>query len=534
MKWLLLSIVVLAGVIRGWGIDKVPPELFGDELDAGYQAYSLLKTGRDLYGQVLPTYIHSLAEWRAPLLMYATVPSISIWGLNEWGVRLPEVLLGVLVVPLLFLLVVQTTGSKQAALLSSLLVAITPWHIYYSRAAFEVVLLLDLLILGTVLYLKERWVLAVIFFVLAMYSYSTAVLFVPLWLVVVGVISRKRPTWFAAALWGLLLVPLAYHIVAGPARDRFGSLSITKDDQAIKEVLIKRQQQPSLLGRVFNNRYETIANLFVKNYVESFSTEFLFIRGDPVYRHSIQTTGQLLLGMFPLVIIGLISLALRRQWLWWGWLVLAPLPASLTMGGGHHATRLILMLPPLMAACGLGLAQIWAWRRWAGAAMLVIGLGFFVQNAYVYAVVYPVESWRWWEVGYKDALQALQQVEGQYSRVFINNSYEPALIRYLFWTKYDPVKFRQDFTLDQPLKEIAPNYDGFALGSRVFFGQFSDEAQKASFPDRLLLGAVYLVSQRDDVGGDWDWRVSPPLGVKVIHTSTNLSNQPVFYLVTKE
>ena len=534
MKWLLLSIIVLAGIIRGWGIDKVPPELFGDELDVGYQAYSLLKSGRDLYGQVLPTYIHSLAEWRAPLLMYATVPSISAFGLNEWGVRLPEVLFGVAAIPLLFLLVLQTTGSKQAALLSSLLLVITPWHIYYSRAAFEVVLLLDLVMLGTSLALKDRWLTAALFFVLAMYCYSTAVLFVPLWLVLLGLISRKRPTWPAVAVWLLLLLPLAYHIVAGPARDRFGSLSITRDEQAIKEVLIKRQQYPSLLGKVFNNRYETIANLLVKNYVASFSTEFLFIRGDPVYRHSIQTTGQLLLGMFPVVIIGLISLAKRRQWLWWGWLVLAPLPASLTMGGGHHATRLILMLPPLMVACGLGLSQIWAWRRWAGAAMFVMILGFFVQNAYVYAVVYPVESWRWWAVGYKDAIQALQPLENQYSQVFINNTFEPALIRYLFWTHYDPAKFRQDFTLDQPQKEIVPNYDGFALGAKVFFGQFSDGVQKTSFPNRLLPRAVYLISQRDDVGGDWDWRVNPPAGVKVLHTSTNPAHQPVFYLITRE
>ncbi len=534
MKWLLLSILVLAGVIRGWGIDKVPPELFGDELDVGYQTYSLLKTGQDLYGQTLPTYIHSLAEWRAPLLMYATVPSVAVLGLNEWGVRVPEVVFGVLAIPLMFLLVYETTRSKTAAILSCLLLALTPWHIYYSRAAFEVVLLVDLIMAGTLLFLKQRWLSAALFFALAMYCYSTAVVFVPLWLVCLGLTTRRAPKLRAVGLWVVLLLPLAYHIVAGPARERFGTLSIFRDEQVIKEVLIKRQQYPSAVSKLFNNRYERIANIFAKNYAESFSTEFLLIRGDPVYRHSIQTTGQLLLPMGLLLAVGLYSLAKRKHWVWLVWLMLAPLPASLTQGGGHHATRLMLMLPPLVAACGMGLAQIWEWRRWAGGVTLLVILSFFVQNAYIYTVEYPVESWRWWEVGYKDAITSLNQVADNYQQVFIINTYEPALIRYLFWTHYDPAKFHQEFTIDQPQPGIAPNYDGFALGSKVIFGQFSEESGHVDMASRLLPGAIYLISQREDVAGDWDWRTSPPAGVKVIHTSTNLTNQPVFYLITKE
>src|SRR3972149_12034802 len=95
--WVLLSLVIFLGSFLRFGfLDKVPPELFGDEVDVGYQAASLLHTGRDLYGQVMPTYIHSLSEWRAPLLMYATVPTVAALGLNEWGVRAPQALFGAL------------------------------------------------------------------------------------------------------------------------------------------------------------------------------------------------------------------------------------------------------------------------------------------------------------------------------------------------------------------------------------------------------------------------------------------------------
>jgi len=82
---LLFLILFLASFLRFYNLPLL--SLFGDEVDVGYHAYSLLQTGKDYMGQLLPSYIQSLAEWRAPLLMYASIPSILIFGLTEWGVR---------------------------------------------------------------------------------------------------------------------------------------------------------------------------------------------------------------------------------------------------------------------------------------------------------------------------------------------------------------------------------------------------------------------------------------------------------------
>ena len=79
--------------------------LFGDEIDVGYQAFSLLQTGHDYKGNFLPTYIQSLSESRAPLLIYLTIPTVKIFGLNPLGVRLPSVIFGVLSIYLLYKLV---------------------------------------------------------------------------------------------------------------------------------------------------------------------------------------------------------------------------------------------------------------------------------------------------------------------------------------------------------------------------------------------------------------------------------------------
>ena len=137
-------------------------ELFGDELDVGYHAYSLWTTGRDYLGQKMPFYIHSFSEWRAPLLMYLTAPFVGVLGLNHWGVRLPPLILGIFNILLFYLLVKDLTKDENVGLITALILAITPWHIHYSRAAFEVTLLLFLILLGTLAFLKEKWFLAAV------------------------------------------------------------------------------------------------------------------------------------------------------------------------------------------------------------------------------------------------------------------------------------------------------------------------------------------------------------------------------------
>ena len=85
-------IIILAVFLRVWKVDKVPVSLFGDELDVGYQAYSILKTGRDYNGNFMPLHFQSMAEWRTPLYLYSCVPTVFIFGISPLGVRLPAII----------------------------------------------------------------------------------------------------------------------------------------------------------------------------------------------------------------------------------------------------------------------------------------------------------------------------------------------------------------------------------------------------------------------------------------------------------
>src|SRR3989344_3986220 len=106
-KIILILIIVIATFLRLWKISKVPVSLFGDELDVGYQAYSILKTGRDYQGNFIPLHLHSLAEWRTPLYLYSAIPTVALFGITPLGVRLPAALFGILGVWGIYLLINQ-------------------------------------------------------------------------------------------------------------------------------------------------------------------------------------------------------------------------------------------------------------------------------------------------------------------------------------------------------------------------------------------------------------------------------------------
>jgi 4-amino-4-deoxy-L-arabinose transferase-like glycosyltransferase len=538
MPLFLSLILVISAFVRGFGLNISPPELFGDEIDAGYQAYSLLKTGQDIYGQTLPTYIHSLSEWRAPLFIYTTVPSIAVFGNTQLGVRLPEVIFGSLAPIILFFLVFELSRSKSQALLSAVALSLMPWHILYSRAAFEVALLLDLLMLGSIYYLQKKFATSLLFFALTIYTYSTAIAFTPLLLLVLLIKTKKFPSLIAIVASLLILAPFATSLFSGRAQARFGLLSIFSDTQLVDTINRLRDTDTKFTAYIFHNRPETYFTAYFSRYLQAFSTNFLFVSGDPSLRQSIQIIGGLFPITAPLLALGLYYLARRRQWFWLVWLALSPIPAAATVDGGFHATRLILMVPPLAVALGSGFVQFWQSvsnikMRFIISGLFLIAFSYqFLSVAHYYLYHYPAISWRWWQVGFKSAIQKANQLSSGYDKIVYNNSYEPSLPRFLFYSSYSPSEFHKLFRIDQPTNNILPNFDGFSFDNIHYFGTFSSPARDNGIARLLNPKNLYIISQRDDVGGDWDWRVSPPSEVKVLYTSTTLSNQPVFYLVT--
>lgn len=138
---IIASILLLAFALRVYNLSNNPPGFFADEASIGYNAYTIFHFGTDEYGSSLPFFFKAFGEYKNPVETYSTVPFVALFGLNEFAVRLPSVLyglLGIIAVYFLATVLFQTYHyHKLIGYLTSFLLAISPWHIHFSRSSLE-------------------------------------------------------------------------------------------------------------------------------------------------------------------------------------------------------------------------------------------------------------------------------------------------------------------------------------------------------------------------------------------------------------
>lgn len=461
-----LAIIFLSLFLFFFNLDRFPPSLFSDEVDVGYNAYSILKTGKDFNGNPWPIHFQSVDDWRTPLYIYFSTPFIKIFGLNAFGVRFLAALSGFLMILMVYFLGRQLWGRRLGLLAAGLLV-ITPWQIHYSRAAFEVTLMGFLILSGTFFFLKgltsgKYLYLSVILMGLAPYAYNVAKLFLPFLVLALMVIfcqeikKLPRTTLVTAILLFLMtILPIYYDSFFGQGARRFSGLNLTNSPRVVE--IIDRQRGQDLdfgfpLGRVFHNKLLGYIRLFWENYADSLSARFLFVSGDfSNTRHSLPNMGLLLVSYIPGFLYGL-YLAVKnwRQKSWrlvLAWLLLAPIPAGLTLNGGGHASRLFIILPALIMLIAVGYSQMLLKApRVLTIIAAVIILGNFIFYLHQYFFHYPLSQSRWWNYGYRQAIEYAQKNEDKVDQIIISRSYEMPMIHFLFYTRYPPEKLHRLLT----------------------------------------------------------------------------------------
>ena len=196
-KFFLLIILVLAFFLRFYKLGQVPPSLEWDEVAIGYDAYSILKTGRDQFGNFLPLSFRSFDDYKPPLYEYLTVLSVAVFGPTEFAVRFPSALLGTLTVLATYYLVNELFLTSHFSLLTSFLLAISPWHLQFSRGAFEVNIAVFLLTLAVFCFYRgfktpKFFYFSSLLFGLGLFSYHSDRVVFPLILVSLFLIFQKE------------------------------------------------------------------------------------------------------------------------------------------------------------------------------------------------------------------------------------------------------------------------------------------------------------------------------------------------------
>ncbi len=472
----LFGIFLLAFILRVIFLDIVPPGFNADEAALGYNAYSLLKTGKDEWGTSFPFVFRSFSDYKPGLYVYLTLPFVATLGLNEFAVRLPSILLGAFSVVLIYLLAKELFKKEAAAKASAFLLAISPWHIHFARGAWETNVATFFILLGVYFFLRflknNRFLwFSVISFILSMYTYQSPRIVVPVLVLLLVAFYFKRLKLkknFPVIVFAVIfLLPILFISISSTGLARFQGVSIFSDKGPLNRINEERGEHKNsfLLSKFFHNKVESYAGNFLNHYLDHFNPNFLFTLGDPLKRDKIPDMGQMYffeIGTFIAGLYFLIRNKFEDRKIIFLWLMVAPLASSLTYQT-PHAIRAHNMVIPMTLISGLGLGMLWEnitiLPRFIKNLLLSviiiiisISLVFFWDRYFVHL---PKQYALEWEYGFSQVVSYITQNQGKYQKIVITDRYDQPYILFLFYSKYDPAKYQQQD------KKIGDNKFGF-------------------------------------------------------------------------
>ena len=461
-RLILLVILFLAAFLRFYRLADNPPSLNWDEISHGYNAYSILKTGRDEWGSRLPLIFRAYGDYKLPSYIYLSILPIALFGLKAFSVRFISASAGVVLVFLTYLITKKVSQKEGFALFASLLTAVSPWSLFVSRVALEANLAVLLFAAGFWFFLqwreKGRGLLWVAFFWgLALYAYNSARILVPLFafLAAAAVFKKKRlkQSALAGVIFLIFLVPFVGQLFDQTGKARF-DLVTPLDQGTIMRINEKRtaSKLPSGVARAIYNRPTFFVTYAVKNYLANLSPKYLFFRGGSHYQFSQPEHELLYLVVAPLLLLGILRAFWRKDdqerligiWFFFGFL-----PSAITRDA-PHVLRSLLVLPAPMILTALGLKEILTEvgpkSRFKGKLLMAI-LSLAVMISFsrwwqdYWRIYQPTYSWAW-QYGYREAIAFVQKNAARYDKIILTKRYGEPHEFLLFYLKYDPRQYQ--------------------------------------------------------------------------------------------
>lgn len=519
---ILILILLVAAVLRVVNLDENPPGIHVDEASNAWNAYTLLKTGKDEHGVRWPIfYTRAFGENHSAVILYALLPFQAVGGMNLWTTRLPIAVSGVICVLLIYFIGARLFGSA-VGLAAAAILAVNPWHLQATRIGLEggLVPIMILAPLAALLWAnlpfdddeerRPRPALAAFAGALAgasCYSYWAVRLFLPVF-VIGAVLVTWRAWWkrLQTREWrfaiGCLLIggavtfgPLVWEHLTDPEIGKRGQMStwVWDDSDTLSERIGK------VLGR----------------YPGHFGLDLLFIRGDhhPAYAPP-PGTGLFFWYDLPLMLMGLAVLisryrssrAARFVLLWLALHPAADLLNKLYPGAdllGVHSWR---SLPGvggfvLLAAVGAVTAGRWLWQRHRQTAAVVFYVMIFfiieLNAAFLYQFFGDLNRQKYSQALYEpDILEASQWLRPRFNEVdavFVTGHAMRPYIVTLVGLSYDPVQWFRD--VREVVQGPLPN------------GEYRNEDVYLRYGKiRFLFTVSNLATLKKQLGNDWPGR----------------------------
>lgn len=480
----LITILAIATILRFWNLSINPPHLTSDEAALGYNAYSILKTGHDEHGVFMPIVFESFGDWKPGLYVYLTVPFVALFGLNEFSTRFVGATSGVIAVFVLYLVVKKLfeeyRWNKSIALFSALSLALSPWHLQFTRGAWESGVALTFVLLGIYYFLKglentKNLYLSVIYFVLTSWTYqgaklSTAIVVVGLLLVYKSNLWKIQKKVIAKCL--LLSFVLGLPILITFFQGKVGRLEVyslfsyPRPQSVVEEIANQDTTNSKILFTLYHSEPLNYSIGLISRWMSHYSGRFLFIEGDWTNkRHGVPDMGELLFIDSIFLLLGIIFASKQganKPFLFlWYLLIFSPLPAALSRDSIHPVRSLYLLIPLTIL---ISLGAVYLIQLVKGNKIFRFGVFSIISFLYLLNYVYYLDQY-WvhapylnsqsWQYGYKQIVEYIKPIQKKYSEIVVQQSYDQPYIYFLFYKKYDPKNYQQ-----QSLSNVETNKFG--------------------------------------------------------------------------
>lgn len=471
--FLLLGVLLLSFGLRFYKVTENPPSLNWDETSIAYNAYSILKTGKDEWGQSFPVHFRSYGEYKLPVQIYLSIPGIYFFGLNELGVRITPVVYGTLTVLAMFFLGKTLFQSSLVGIVAAFLLGISPWHIHLTRASFESSLATFWVTIGIWFLVKgfrdQKWfVLSMVPFALSVFTYNSARIFTPMFLLAIAFIYRKtlvrskEIVILSIVVFAILLVPLTPFLLSGERSARYKLVSITDDPGLIPRINESRGNThlPEPFPRLIHNKVTYITYYFARNYLAHFTPKFLFYSGAPHKQHHVQNMGELYWFQAPFLILGLFYLLKMKhafKGLLLSWVLLAFIPVAITGDSIPHALRTLIAVPFYQLISAFGFTISLKWIKKSSISLQVVIILLFILSVGLsvkyylnqYYNVYPKLYSRDWQYGYQQAVDYVNKQASNYDLIVFTRHYGEPHMFTLFYLNYNPAEYQNNPNLDR-------------------------------------------------------------------------------------
>ena len=509
-KVLVFAVLVLALTMRLLSIEKYPVSLSMDEVAIGYNAYSILNTGKDEFRESFPLAFRSAGDYKPPVNIYLAVPSIYLFGLTEFAVRLPVALIGSLTAVVLIFFLRSLGLSRVGSLFGGFWLSVLPWHIHFSRGSFEAITALFFLLLGSWLFIlwtksKKALILAgsVASFSLSVWAYHAERLFTPLVAlflfflfkdrIELAKIKIKKQFLVAGIVLAIFATPfLKLTFFTEAISQRAASTSILREASLGNALHLGSYE--NLGERIFDNDFYLIFIHWLGKYLNYYDLRFWFWKGLAFTPPGYPDLGLLLAVDLPLFFLGVYALIKSKNEKLKGlalfWFFVGPLPASLTMNE-QHPLRALVWIPFFAIVLGHGFdyltKKVKSWGVFLYLAILCLN---FIYLADIYIHHFPRYYSEYWQYGYKEVATYACENRDKYDNIVITDTfggYGPLntglpYLYVLFYCDWDREIFLKTGGHSEKILFRRPNFEDFLKPEKMLLigspWDFLDELEK--------------------------------------------------------